>query len=75
MKIPAAPETVKNLFEDPDLNFHKYNKFKCTKERIIDPSLLHSLMKSSECMSYDNKYTFYDLKMALWSHKRVHGLD
>ena len=36
MKIQASHERVKNFFEDAGLDFLKYNKFKCTKERIID---------------------------------------
>ena len=67
MKIPATPETVKNLLEDAGLDFHKYNIFKCTQRRITDPSWPNenTLIKSSECTHYDNTYTFYNLKMAL----------
>ena len=78
MKIPTTPETVKNFLEDAGLNFHKYYKLNHTQKKIIDPPCLHNnipLIKPSDCMSYDNRYTFYNLKMALWSHKRVHGLD
>ena len=38
MKIPAAPESVKNFLEDAGLDFCKYNKYKCAQGRIIDPS-------------------------------------
>ena len=38
MKIPATPKTVKNILEDAGLDFNKYNKFKHTQKRIIDPS-------------------------------------
>ena len=37
MKISTTPETVKSVLEDVGLNFHKYNKFKHTQKRIIDP--------------------------------------
>ena len=38
IKIPATSETVKNFLEHAGLNFHKYNKCKCTQARIVDPS-------------------------------------
>ena len=38
MKILATPETVKNILEDAGLNFSKYDEFKHTEIRIIDPS-------------------------------------
>ena len=46
MKIPATPETVKNFLEDACFNFCKYNKFKHTKERIIDPLRPHKNIPS-----------------------------
>ena len=36
MKIPATPESVKNFLEDAGLDFHKYDKFKHARRRIID---------------------------------------
>ena len=64
MKIPATPKTVKNFLEDAGLNFCKYNKLNIPKKDCWP------LIKFSECMSYDNKYTIYDLK---WLYGAIEG--
>ena len=36
MKIPVTQETVKNFLDAAGPNFHKYGKFKHTKEKVTD---------------------------------------
>ena len=37
IKFPATLESVENLLEDAGLDFHKYDKFKHTQRKIINP--------------------------------------
>ena len=62
MKILATPESVKNFLEDGDLDFLKFEKFKCAQRRIIDPFMTpqkYPLLKSSECKLDANTYHFH----------------
>ena len=77
MKILATPEAVKTLWRMQVSIFVNTINLSMPIEGSLIPHDLtkYSLIKPSECIPYANVYTLYDLKMVLWSHKRVHGLD